>query len=388
MLAESWLTVCSTGFGETLSSDGAGGERPQLFAVQAFIAEAAVEVARGLGGGQTPRDSVAELLLCLDAMHLENLPILWRATASGVVIAARQLAFVGFLGVAFGTGIVIFARQKRRRNRRWPFKPETRLLRVPGESTRGQFERLNEELTFAFFKGLAMVVGASYVVSTLYFIVTALALPSAARYWYLAALVGAGLGFARAVPYVAKRVTDSWDYELGYLGERFVADALQALEVTLWRAFHDMPSAFGNIDHVAVGPNGVFVIETKTRQIFKDEPNGHTVRFDGENMIWPRWGTVNRPLEQAERNANWLGDLIKKEAGIAVDVIPYVTVPGWFVNDDVAKLPGTRRRRARPVQTPALTKFIENEWGGTPLEPEKVNRIAVLLEQRCRDVRL
>jgi len=321
-------------------------------------------------------------------MHPENLPILWRATASSVTLVARQLVFFGILGVAFGTGIIILARKKRRRNRRWPFKPETRLLRTPGESTRGQFERLNEELPCVFFKGLAIVAGASCALSALYLVVVALTLPLAAKHWYITAIIGGGLGFAIAVPYVAKTVTDSWDYELGYLGERFVADALRALDVGLWHVYHDMPSAFGNIDHVAVGPKGVFVIETKTRQIIKDEPNGNTVRFDGSNLIWPRWGIVNGPLVQAERNAGWLGNLIEKEAGVTVDVISYVTVPGWYVDDEQAKLPGAPRRRARPVQTPALVEFMENQWARTPLEPEEVNRIAVLLEQRCRDVRL
>lgn len=59
---------------------------------------------------------------------------------------------------------------------------------------------------------------------------------------------------------------DAEKYERGAAGEEVTAQALTELPDTHWHLFHDVrwpgrPRA--NIDHVAVGPQGVFVIDTK-----------------------------------------------------------------------------------------------------------------------------
>mgnify|MGYP000447730379 CR=1 FL=1 len=46
----------------------------------------------------------------------------------------------------------------------------------------------------------------------------------------------------------------------------FVAEALAPLTVDGCRIFHDVPAAAFNLDHVIVGPTGVFALETKTRR--------------------------------------------------------------------------------------------------------------------------
>jgi Nuclease-related domain len=50
----------------------------------------------------------------------------------------------------------------------------------------------------------------------------------------------------------------------GRRGEQHVAALLDALRADGWRILHDLDTGRGNIDHVAIGPGGVFVIETKT----------------------------------------------------------------------------------------------------------------------------
>ena len=85
------------------------------------------------------------------------------------------------------------------------------------------------------------------------------------------------------------------DESLGYLGERFVGDCLEPLKRQGWYVLHDMPGEAGerkfNIDHVAVGPGGVWAIETKTRRKGRARPGfePHKVFFDGKQLIWP-WG--------------------------------------------------------------------------------------------------
>jgi hypothetical protein len=53
------------------------------------------------------------------------------------------------------------------------------------------------------------------------------------------------------------------DRRLGAEGERRTAAELAALEAAGWRIVHDVAGRFGNLDHVAVGPTGLFLLETK-----------------------------------------------------------------------------------------------------------------------------
>ena len=55
-------------------------------------------------------------------------------------------------------------------------------------------------------------------------------------------------------------------HERGAEGERRTAQALEALPAAEWRVFHDIAwpgRRYANIDHVVIGPPGVFVIDSK-----------------------------------------------------------------------------------------------------------------------------
>lgn len=55
-------------------------------------------------------------------------------------------------------------------------------------------------------------------------------------------------------------------YEQGALGEEKTAEALSALDDNEWTSFHDIRwpgRRYANVDHVVVGPAGVFVIDSK-----------------------------------------------------------------------------------------------------------------------------
>src|SRR6188472_2002795 len=49
----------------------------------------------------------------------------------------------------------------------------------------------------------------------------------------------------------------------GIRGELMVAELLTELEPQGYRVLHDVETGHGNLDHVVIGPNGVFVLETK-----------------------------------------------------------------------------------------------------------------------------
>jgi hypothetical protein len=58
------------------------------------------------------------------------------------------------------------------------------------------------------------------------------------------------------------RAIERW--QKGADGERLVGGVLESLHEQGWRVLHDISFGTGNIDHVAIGPGGVFTIETKS----------------------------------------------------------------------------------------------------------------------------
>jgi hypothetical protein len=273
--------------------------------------------------------------------------------------------------------------QKRYRKRRKPFPDDFRLLRAPGETQLNWIRSFDENAFLYVMVAGAVPVGVASVLLLL--------IQRLAGVWVLGGLVvglvvfsGAYIGAAR---WLTGRMAESWDRYLGYFGERYVAEWLEPLRERGWRVFHDVPCvAHGkkfNIDHVAVGPGGVFVIETKTRRkgAARHGCKDNEVFFDGQVLDWP-WGEDNHGLEQAERNAVWLADTLKAETGERAQVYPILTLPGWWVQE------------VKPMKNPRLARVANPKWlpkwlSGAPviLNEKQVAAIASKLEERCRDVK-
>jgi hypothetical protein len=84
---------------------------------------------------------------------------------------------------------------------------------------------------------------------------------------------------AALVAWGSLRESSRWTRGAG--GERRVARALRPLERRGWQIDHDVAKPRGgNVDHVALGPNGLFTIETKLNRFGKREltqARGHAV---------------------------------------------------------------------------------------------------------------
>ena len=50
----------------------------------------------------------------------------------------------------------------------------------------------------------------------------------------------------------------------GARGEEHVGELLDALAQESWRVIHDASLGHGNVDHIVIGPAGVFTVETKS----------------------------------------------------------------------------------------------------------------------------
>lgn len=111
------------------------------------------------------------------------------------------------------------------------------------------------------------------------------------------------------------------------------AQELESLKVNGCRLYHDIQADGFNIDHVLVGPNGVYAIETKSRL----KPNSDNkkddarVEFNGDFLKFPGW-VEKKPIEQARAQAKWLQDRLSKSVGELVKVSAALALPGWYVD--------------------------------------------------------
>lgn len=154
---------------------------------------------------------------------------------------------------------------------------------------------------------------------------------------------------------------------LGERGEKAVGAALDQLHDEGYRAFHALRYERRDIDHVLVGPAGVFVIETKARRGagLITFCNGQGMFVDGR----PRW---NGAIRQAKSGASKIVPLVLRHC--AEGVMPIVVFVGnWRVADqwestDVRVFTPDRLQDYIRNQQPVLTR-AEIEAVAAELEP-------------------
>ena len=131
----------------------------------------------------------------------------------------------------------------------------------------------------------------------------------------------------------------------GIRGEKYVSQYLNLTCRSLgYRVIDDIQAKGSggefNIDHVLIGPGGIFSIETKTWRL----PGKGT---KAELVHDPKTGRLTRPdrswdekaVAQTRANADFLRKLLAKRTGRAegeLRVIPVLILPGWFITDPAA----------------------------------------------------
>jgi nuclease-like protein len=270
---------------------------------------------------------------------------------------------------------------RRQRKMRLPFGEELKLLRAPGETQLALVRKFDEDAV-----ALMMLAAAAPATVGLLLLMSTAKLPQALQLAGIAVTLVTFIAvFIWAARWYSAKARESGNRYLGYFGERLVAECLEPLKAEGWRVFHDVPGASNgkafNIDHVVVGPTGVFVVETKTRRKGGARPgfDDHKVYFDGRSLIWP-WGEDNHGLEQAERNAGWLATMLQNELGDRVVVTPYLTLPGWWVD----MKPSQQSRQCQVTNPKLLARLLPQS--PVVFTGQQIAAIAGKLEARCRDV--
>lgn len=126
----------------------------------------------------------------------------------------------------------------------------------------------------------------------------------------------------------------------GLEGERTVGALLEDLRRSGYRILHDIPNARKptfNIDHVAIGPGGVFAIETKTYS--KVGTPSENIRVVDGRLIIPGIDPAaygSDPLAQAAASAGFIRDHLTQTTHHKVFVRPVLVFPGWYVEEPPA----------------------------------------------------
>jgi hypothetical protein len=245
-------------------------------------------------------------------------------------------------------------------------------MRSPGTSLQSRIDELSVEIT-AY---IAVLPALPLLIYSLY-----LPLAQAQRITTSSVLIliGTVIGVMSWIAFKLYRLmTAKRNCRLGLDAEMSVGQELNQLMFDGFRVFHDFPAENFNIDHVAVGPTGVYAVETKgrTKALRKKGKVEATVVYDGKTLKFPSWYEIE-PLLQTQRQADWLGKWLTSAVGDPVNVQAVLALPGWYVV----------RKADRPIKLiSGKEAYSLAKPNGNNLSAAMIQRIAHQLEHRCRDV--
>jgi hypothetical protein len=250
-----------------------------------------------------------------------------------------QLPVVGgvlasvFVGPFCAFCFLLLRKKRARQRRRSPIGIE--LLRGPGHTLRQQLDELQLDL-----------LSEVYALMSLPLIVLALFLAEAHRRgldrmrhlvpFFVAIVL---IGIVWIIFRLVKAGGKLDNLRNGYDAEVAVGQELDQLMRQGAAVFHDFPADGFNIDHVVIAPRGVFAVETKgyTKRGDMRGKQGATVVFDGNSLSFPHW-LSREPIEQAERQAQWLAKWVTSATGEPVGVVPVLALPvGSSIARDAAR---------------------------------------------------
>jgi hypothetical protein len=165
---------------------------------------------------------------------------------------------------------------------------------------------------------------------------------------------------------------------IDYEGELSVGQELNRLMLEGYVVFHDFLADDFRLDHIVVGPNGVFGVETKSRSWPKGKKHGlgAVVAYNGRVLDYPH-GTDMTTIEQAERQASRLSNWISTAVGESVTVMAVVALPGWYVKRTAPDgIPVVH-----PKQFPSLLSYVRSK----SLSDELIMRIVRQLDRHYRE---
>ena len=210
------------------------------------------------------------------------------------------------------------------------------LTRIPAYGLQKQIQDLQLDLMGYMMMG-AMIFCFPFALNSIQAHIAAGKFP-----WMLSISALMGLSYCSFKTW--KNFSKLTKLRLGHTAEIATANELIGLQALGYQVFHDVQADGFNIDHLVIGKNGVFAIETKGRHKRNKDlrqtngngsgpssgKKGYEVFYKDGRLNFPSW-TETKPIEQAQRQAQWVSQWLTKATGSPVAATPALVFPGWYV---------------------------------------------------------
>ncbi len=183
--------------------------------------------------------------------------------------------------------------------------------------------------------------------------------------------------FIISLVYFSKYLT----WNLGAKGEEIVIEELKKLGED-YRILNDvrLPNLDGNIDHVVIGENGIFVVETKHHKGYIKYENGawtqEKLGFKGKSYL----GDFGDPIKQVGRNAVRLREFISEQKIFSENFIPWINTIIVFTNPKV-KLQ-TEKVPTDIIRIGDLCKAIRTKETKIKLRKDEIDKVFDILKSK------
>ena len=269
--------------------------------------------------------------------------------------------------------IIITLIKRRKRGKRNPLCKD--ILRGPGESLRIKVNELDEKISdnlLGLYFMPVLIIGFLFVQK--YFV---------AQQFKEFEIIFYGIVILLLIIFFSRKLYKSLQernfYRLGLDAELAVGRELNYLMLDGFHVYHDFPEEKNNIDHIVVGPSGVFAVETKGKSK-PDKGRGSAdskVVYDGQKLIFPDNEINTEFIGQAKKQANSLSKWLSSAVGENISVKPVLALPGWFVE---------RKKADFTILYGFKKDYLKALRGKEILSESLIQRIVHQIEQKCRDV--
>lgn len=180
-------------------------------------------------------------------------------------------------------------------------------------------------------------------------------------------------GVAWAFWLIARWTPPGWieNWQSGAVGEVATAKALRALEPEGWFVLHDLDAGYGNVDHIAVGPGGVFLLDSKRLggSVTVDDRGVTVRRLDDPDLRYQHTGdrhllslarqTHERVLTSSRLNT-WVAPVMVLWAEFPQRVVEDRC--SYVHGDELAAWLRSRPQRIAPARVRQVADAVRTAW--------------------------
>jgi len=165
-----------------------------------------------------------------------------------------------------------------------------------------------------------------------------------------------------------------------YTAKKMVDEAVAPLTQRGHLIFRNFSADGLSVDHLIVGPKGIFALQTLVRPVSvkPNQPHDTMVTYDGRTLFFPNGKehlSVDQATSCAETLSQWLSERI--DAPVAARAI--IALPGW----QIKRISAEGISVINPSQMEALFQYIK----ARPLSNSVIEQIADQIEQHVKKTR-